>query len=721
MRKCVILILPYLFFSLHIFSQDSLHSKNNTEYKNIYPASPLIVIKGDEIRRFPSTNFLDAVNGLFPWVLSETPDPNNFLFVLNGYLLPDINGLSLEDIDEIVFTRNNLNGDLYPLSRAGIFYIKTKITNNNKPEINFNSQYNTVWNKNAQVLPAVSLFPGYSMENHIMNKPGHFFRNQLSLAAGGKKLHLYTSLQLDAIQEPHLYQKRFIEPTGLYSDTTESNLKTRTTHLKAFLNLGYNFTDKLNAGISANYFNGQRKENSEWTDYLGYYSSYYITQSKTPLPYYYIGSFINWNLLHNLRNKFSFEYSDNSFNYTQTTELKSYLNGILNLQRTTITTTNPYNKNYLFRNQSEYDIFSKGRFRSGAATIFSYVHNKFFSESTTAQIQNGSLFSLSRSMRSEMGKTTILNPSIHFSYDNLFSGYAGYAFLLNKGISRYSKSSRSNPYAGFSVNLKNALKIKAANRLDLCFNYGDLTENNSNNYWLSSFNPDEFSTSSQVYGFSQLIFIPNPSLQFILLKNKLLGTQINSGFLNDRILAGAEWTSLELQRLFLVSVPLGGNMNGYTVVSGKEKETGFTIYMAGKLIDKREMHWDTRFNLLFPRVRYEINGVQPFETRPVNYILQAGIQNKFRFREFNIQANVSYGFDRKYYVPEFNQILVQKKFNEFILNYLLFSYDLSNSKNPVLRNLGIFIQGRNLLSSKKAKEYYRYNSYGGVGINLKIK
>ena len=125
MKKFLLCSTLALWISVSLIAQDSTSSQQPGA-SSLYSAAPLITIKGEEIRRFPSNNFLDAVNGLFPWVFSLTPNREDFLFVVNGFLLTDVNSLSLNDIEEITFTRNNLNGGLYPFSRDGTFFITMK-------------------------------------------------------------------------------------------------------------------------------------------------------------------------------------------------------------------------------------------------------------------------------------------------------------------------------------------------------------------------------------------------------------------------------------------------------------------------------------------------------------------------------------------------------------------------------------------------------------------
>jgi hypothetical protein len=730
MRKSIATALVCLIFPCYLFSQKSHGDKQQLPFHINNIDSPLLVIKGSEFSRFPSTNFLDAVNGLFPWVFSQTPDANNFLFVVNGYVLPDINAISLYDIDEVIFTRNKLEGNLYPLSRAGTFYIKTKTTDSHKPVIHFNSQYNTVSNKESMIIDAQSLFlsPTTPTQNHISNSPGHFTSNQLSLLLGGNKLHLYTSVQLDETKVPTRQQNFIYNATGT-NDTVDAIVHSNQYNVKAFLNLDYHFSHSLSAGITGSYFHGKTNEDSlqNFHGYIGQvpYDDHETKKSESKLPYYHLGSFINWEPLPNLRNRVSFEYIRNGFMNETGSQAQYYQNNILVNAPQTLEQTRAHEDRYILRNQLEYDWLQPGKFRLGATVMFSYLFDKV---SYRTIFQSGapslpSIFAGSFFLTGQ--KLTTLSPMARFSFSNILSAYAGNGFILNKGLSRFTNHPNSNPYAGLVVDIKNALKIHGGvSRLDISFNYSEMTQNNSGSYWLPALKNDLTSSPyTGPVGFGSVILLPNPSIGSTVFKDKLSSVQLNSGFLHNRIMAGVEWSTLELQRIFLVPIPVYGNSVGYTAVLGKETQTGTSVYLAGKLIDKPGYGWDTRLSVLFPRIKYRLSpdGTEPYFESPVNYKAQVGWQNKFRFRSFYVQANALFGFNRESYTyTSFSFQPLKKEFTEIVLNNLLLGYDLPDIKNPVFKDMSVFIQARNILSSKETKSYYQYDSYAGIGVNIKI-
>lgn len=721
MRKFLMTAVVSLIFSCYLFSQDNTADKQRPSFSVNTIDSPLIVIKGEEISRFPSSNFLDAVNGLFPWVFSQTPDPNNFLFVIDGYVLTDINGISLYDIDEIVFTRNKLEGNLYPLARAGTFYITTKKSNNHKPLIRFNSQYDLRWNRSAVISKTEPSF-AQPIENNSMNKGGHFLSNQVSLSFGGKKFDLHVSAALDMLRTPHVYQRSIYTSAG-FPDTIDANAYSRQTNIRSFLNFRYQFSRGLTAGITGNYFHGNTKIDTSQRANLfnaspGHADAF--VRSSIILPHYHLGAFINYEPLPNLRNKVSFEYSFNRFTIDRLFMENYYRSDTVFYTTDNTVNAIPKEKMYILRDKLDYDFIHEGKFRMRTSLLFSYLYDKYDVHSISS---SQSPYGMSVSYYYIGQKFTTLSPSLHFSFSNFLSGYAGTSFILNKTISRYTDESKRNPFAGVSFDIRNLLNLsQKVNRLDISVDYGNMTENASFNYWLSSSQPSTpYLRGVSIYGSSYPVFVP--LAQPALLKNKLTAIQLNSGFLHNRLLFGAGWSNLQSDQFFLVPAPNGFNQNVYIATIGKQTQTGTDLYAAVKIIDKPGRQWNMRLNVLFPHIKYTLdNGAAAPVDFPLNYTAQAGLQNNFRFKEFYLEANALLGFNQQSYYFVINSTqLVKKEFNDFGLNYLLVGYDLSKIKKPVLKGLSVFVQARNLLSSKKAKDYYQYDNYAGIGVNLKLQ
>ncbi len=70
MKTYLLGLLCLSFITSTLFAQDSTLENDATPWQK---PQQLMVVKGEEFRRFPSGNFLDALNGVFPWVFSQHP------------------------------------------------------------------------------------------------------------------------------------------------------------------------------------------------------------------------------------------------------------------------------------------------------------------------------------------------------------------------------------------------------------------------------------------------------------------------------------------------------------------------------------------------------------------------------------------------------------------------------------------------------------------------
>lgn len=703
MKKFLLCSSLALWISVSLIAQDST-ALQQPGTANPYSAAPLITIKGEEIRRFPSNNFLDAVNGLFPWVFSLTPNREEFLFVVNGFLLTDVNSLSLHDIEEITFTRNNLHGGLYPFSRAGTFFITMKKYKEGKPLFSFNSQYNSSFN-NSRTVAAVQQ-PDVTVEESNKSKAGHLFSTHGSVMAAGKKWNLSISAQLDQSADPSSFGNIKVSSQVINrNDTSIFDGSKHQLNIRSFAQFTYRLSSKINMGIYGSYFHGKtNRDTTRLYSSQNQFNNYVIAGTAT-LPYYNGGAFIDWAILKNLHNRISFEYLyeklDEKSNMDAEYSWGQYSLSRYNNKKYDIV----HDKRLLVRDELSYSFINSSKFQAGVSTTFSYVNKKLDYTETFKSIRNDGLTATSGSWMQYNQKLTSLNGKLYFSYKHIFNGYAGYAILINKGISRLPSKANSNPYAGVELNIKNMLKKgNKISRLDLSVNYGDLIRNNFNNYWLPEVSNSVLLMSSPVIGNFNANVFPNPSLVNFIPKNSLIAVQANAGFINNRLLTGVEWSRLELDNFYTVTGYYGpGNVISY-LVKGKETQIGLSMYVAAKLIDKPFEKWTVRFNALVPRVQHHIDAWFYPTIKGTNNQFQAGIQNQFSLHNWFVQLNG---------LAAFNKTTV----NSFMLNYLLAGYEFNGSNNGK-QKVSVFFQARNFLATGSLKNYNRYYSYFGAGANI---
>ncbi len=725
----ILIACTLLLVMLNTAAQDSLARPKSQ------PINEISTVRGEDLRRFPSSNFLDAVNGLFPWVFSENQDANQFLFIVDGFISFDINAISLNDLEEISFSRN-INGDFYPSSRPGTFYIRTKTPQRHKPTITFNTQYNVSWNKRQRMFygDAYGAEPtanGQTLINNSENGSGHFTSNHLSLGSGNQRFHVYSSLQWDDVSSPSIRQDaRMVSPVP---DTSTGWVTSKLSDIKAFLGLGYRVSKKLQIGFNGNYIHGRSKVAS---DYVFKTPNVQLLQQYSEpekLSQIRLGGFLKWQPLNHLRNNIYVEYLNNRLDYDRNSQATSQQYNGVPPDYYLVTSDNRSSVwNYTLRNHLEYDLPLKGKFKGGVGAWFSYTNgkvslNQFAIQQTGSGIPgNPSIFSTTSKYKT---RTTSINPQLYFSFDSVINVNAGFGLLLNKGVSKYNSRSRSNPYIDVSIDLRRALPVsKGISRLEIQGHYADLTRNEFSTYWAPSINnPETFFFGGPltpiIFG-STPIFLPNSSLNDVLLKNRLSSVRLEAGFLDNRFLAGVEWSNLQSQTIFLL--PIYGPVPdpSYVPVLGKETRSGFSMFAAATVFRKGENQWSSRINALLPHVKDELEGHSSFNDllKPSKSSLELGWQNSLRFGNWSFQMNALLGIDRTYYNTSYVIVTTtEKKADEIRLNYLSIGYDLKMPNSGAMQGITLFAHGRNILGSAATAQFFQYDSYAGIGMNVRFK
>ncbi len=714
MRIAIALILFITAISTDIRSQGILLLPRQTEDSSKQQHTDVIVIKGDDIRRFPAIDFMEAVHGLFPWAFTQDADPNNFLFVVNGFVLPDINSISLNDIEEIIFTRNNLYGTLFPFSRAGTFIITTKVAKGKKTLVNFNSQYNAVWNKKGFLPGPFFGLPSSikTRSNESDNKAGHYWSNHLSISFGGKKLKGYISAQANSQRFAEIRQYTIFDlGAPQFADTVNSASKARVTSQRAFMNLTYKLSKKIDIGATADYSHFSYSNQFGYTSFA--YSNRWQTsrQTKDPLNYYHAGVFMNYRILKNLVNTVWFEHGFEKMAWESSSTSQALPGGTFPLF-TGMSTTKPRTKSFVVRDQLLYNLLSKGKFTTDVSLTFAYIRSNLNVES---YVQSGSAFSFYKSQLKE--KIANLNPLVNFSYNKLISGYFGAAILVGKkSFQNVEEKDKSSFYSGIEVDFIQLIKTrKAISSLLLSVNYGDLPKNFSNNYWLNlSYVANGYFPRGR---FEATAITGNPfqSGNVTLSRNKLLSFNLSSTFLDDRLQVITEWSQLKTESIFYYYVT---PPNIYIPVRGVETVEGFSAAFAGKIIDRSKFKLRSGLNFVFPKGKFDhaATATGAFSTLSS---MKAGWQNRLDYKNFFFQLNVLAEINRVYafyYSPGVYPTF--EKHNDFSINYLVIGYETHLSKRSAFKDMAVFLQAKNLYATKQLRSIYQFDHYGGLGVNL---
>lgn len=709
MRQKFVLFFALLLTASRLLAQDSLAYPKSITQLN----APLLVIKGDEIRRYPTDNFLEAVNGLFPWVFSLDPDPDKYLFLVNGNILLDPNSISLYDIEEVSFDRTRLVGEQYPIIKAGVFRIKTKQGYNGKPVINVDSRYGMSWSANNIFLPSTNQYmTSQSLQKNNSNGQSH--STHVSLASGTEKLHIYTSAEWQSASSPEVSERNIDYYTGNTNDTFQGKGRSKLTNLKAFLNLTYRFSDKVEAGITGNYFHGHTTEDSSLSQHSPSFYTEPLIGARNNLDDYHASFFVNWKPITHLQNSISLEYFGARNAYSKDLIANTLALPGTPSDRTATSDAYARTDQFLLRDRLSYQFFAEHKFKLRASVTYIYLHERTKYRRIDQINNSGGLFSSSGYSLLYYPKNSSINPAIDFNYNNLVSGYAGYSTFISKVRKFTTKASNRNTYAGLSLNLKNLLHAgDALDRLDISADFGDMNKDFGSNYWtnptgrLESFAPA--GPSNFYFGFGPANYEPP--------NDKIVSLQINSSFLQNRVQAGIAYSKLttDFNFLFLVQSlpPL------YLTVPGHIFQKDLAFYAAAKVVDHSTFDWNLRLNLVLPDTKYKVYNLTGYILTTTTYKMQAGMQHSFRFNRLTAQLNSVVGSGRQEVDHRTN--VSSKKETELVLNYVSLAYDIPVKENSFFQAFSVFANGRNVLSNQKTKLNYFYDSYAGIGVNLGLK
>lgn len=674
-----------------LVSQLSISQDNASTPSQPYWGKPSIVIKGEEFMRFPAPDFLSAVNTLYPWIFSGDPNTNRYNFVVDGQTLFDINGISLYDIEEVTFNRLPVDGSLFPYSNTGTFYIRMR-KGSGKATVRFNTQYNHSWKKDIRSTASSGTDERYYNAGYLQS-------NHLSASVGKGKLKVHSSAVFDMEKFPYLKQD-----LQTASSNQHYKFSQRYNTIKGYLALQYHFSNRLEAGINGNYARDLTKGTMLSDEIVFFPSDTYQTITrmdvKKPLTHYYANAFIKWSPVKNLQNELSYTYLKNDFHFDREQESNYYVNNTPDQYVQIFTDSKPWVRHRLFRNRLSYAL-NAGKWKIKTQGVFSYLNIKGEYNESRAEYRNGMPATFLNLVVRPEQKVSTLTPLAEIGYNDLFSLYGGWAFVLNADKQGPMDGFSKNPFAGLVLNLKKMARIDNMSRFDLSFHYSDMIRPNGNPFWLP-------------YSHSLQSYFPNTQLGFaytagqaIIAKNKTLSVQVNTSFNNERWLIGAEWSRVKFDDDVLVPVSIGTGMF-YVPEAGTTTETGFSFYTQAKPISKENKEWKTRLNILIPDAKYEYaSGLTP---EPGYSALQVGWQNQVRYHRFFAQLNASVETDR----PVTGSTGI-------ILNYLLAGYNLRIAPKSILSNASLFIHARNLIADEDSKELYWFHSYAGAGINFSFR
>ncbi|HMT72588.1 MAG TPA: hypothetical protein PKA77_00845 [Chitinophagaceae bacterium] len=724
--KAATLFLAIFFTSAGFSQADSLLSKS-TSQENLLPKGQLVVIKGEDIKNFPSYNIMEVLNGYFPWVFGNYPDANDFLFVIDGFLLRDINSISVNDIEEIAFSPTLLNGELASYSKPGIFYIKTNKAYTNKVQVNFSTQAGVGWSK-SKFVPGenitASLEDNKWSEAHN-NTPRVFNSNYLSLLLSGKKWGFSASGNVAFLKKPLLSRSFDYGPDVLYTYnklSEEAGAKGDKSNL--VINFRYK-SEKLEGGISGGYSHyGLSFDTASLIDNSKGKKTY-NNFSEVFSDYYYCGAYVRWVPVRKLQQELRFEYSKdnfaenyNSVNYEEAfSGYRSTVSGLVKVSAD--------HERVLLRSMTSYSLVDRNNIKT---VIFlnaswgkpTYNYGRYSETLVSGVVPPAGIYYYNARGEQKVGT---LNPSIDFSYKNFLSVNGGMTFLIGKKeFGRIVNKDKIFYYAALETNLKSLFRIKGENinTVKLLSQYYDMAKNNDTKTNIICSNRLLFPVASPTLAYyhnEASYYIPSDT-KFHVLKNKMLSIGVYTKFKKPDIVAAIEWSMLKTKRFEELRVSFGSGYM-YYIVPVDQKTKAFSFFLTLKALATKNVEWNIATNILLPHRQESWNYYGTPEEIPWKGS-QISLQNKVGFRKFIFQVNALIELNHEHRKDFFGTYPYQygiEKTNQFILSNFLVGYEPGFTAGKI-KKMSLFVQAKNIVMSQKMVSYYDLYSYAGAGINI---
>lgn len=121
--KKIILTISYLLVGCYFTYAQEAVPGDSLQINN----QPVIVIKGEDLQKFPSGDLMIALEGRVPGFDSFNQSQSDFLFIIDGIYSNNVNSISTSEIEEIKFYKGGLiaKDGIYS-STNGTFVVTTK-------------------------------------------------------------------------------------------------------------------------------------------------------------------------------------------------------------------------------------------------------------------------------------------------------------------------------------------------------------------------------------------------------------------------------------------------------------------------------------------------------------------------------------------------------------------------------------------------------------------
>lgn len=390
-----------------IAAQDSLHYDVQKNNGINYPIESVLIINADEIKRYPSNNFLSAVEGIFPGIFGTEVQVQHFSFVVDGFMLSDINGIDLNDIQTIAFSRSNVYGGMLPFSTQGTFFITTKKAPGKKTIISFNSKQSISLSYPGKLFSTESSsYPNtIIIQNEFSHGTGYFSGNHLSVEKAGDKYKIHAGGYFNKTYFPAPDQTFILKNTfDSLSRVMDASSKGSENNYGVFVNADYSFSSKITAGINANYAHVKFDSDSSFLQYYNSFSNQSDGVEHAALNLVNVAGYLNWKPTEVLDNKLSIEYNRKGLEINDNWLYQSLGTSLYKTKRTGL---DQFKTNaVLIKDELKYHVLQKSNFQTDVILNSFWFKTNTKDQSNVSYVSDGNI-SQFQSMQQKMNEEII--------------------------------------------------------------------------------------------------------------------------------------------------------------------------------------------------------------------------------------------------------------------------------------------------------------------------
>lgn len=663
MRKltCTFLCLALILFTFAQSDTTHLYLGTTTLKKNF---TQTVTIKGKDLQQFPFTNLAEAIN---VWLNGALSNGSSIQYVVDGNPLADANVLSVYDIEEITLVQNA--AAVY--NTAGnkqLVLIKTKRSANKAGSLQAVAQGYVVSR------PDYSLATGNTTasEKEIYHQYYLGYRKKINSLSFGLSANYLHDVAPRSKGFEYVKSKPFQLNRFRLNGYADQQLGAST-----LLSLSLNYTPQRTAaeleigpgaaGTPGNYELLFGQKNNVLNGSVGLRS----------------------NLGKGWFNHFMATYSSYNLN-TNNSQSSLVSNEVQN---------NHFDSSFKAKSwwlQNRFGYIAKTghwQFEPSVNVVYRHVDDRFVAQEVS--IRNNNTINLAGYNASQKGYLVYAVPSFGIEYKDLLSLQTGLLQSLKKQPDQFKIFT---PYVTATADVVGLIKPGAKWSLRTFASYAIANE------------------------FGETYYAPNDLLYYNSFKNgeprfvasnfdgiKQLQLGASAQLFNERLQVSYNRYQSVFQEQLHLALP-GGNPPIYNIVPAEARSVIDRVGINMQLINGADIKWTTGLNGSTRNTKLKLSANQPVSAAPEPKEWTGGWVNRLQYGRFNLQLDLAYLTNRKWFNPFVTPQRVEKG-NSFSLQNIHVGYRINQ--------LEVYAGARNLFESKKipfvdGRRYYG----GGASINF---